>query len=155
MFLTHWNRPESPARSNFEQLFDLRDELDRLFEAPFTGLGHTSRLFNSWSPAVDLYEDKDGFIVKAELPGMKREDIEVSIHEGVLTISGERKSEEKVDHADTHRSERFFGRFQRSLSLSRAVKTDKVTAQYCDGVLTITLPKSEEVKAKQIEVNVK
>jgi HSP20 family protein len=155
MFLTRWNRAESPTRTNFEQLFDLRDELDRLFETPFGELGRASRLFNNWAPAVDLYEDKDSFIVKAELPGMKREDIEVSLHEGMLTLAGERKSEEKTDNADTHRTERFFGRFQRSLTLPKAVKTDKVAAQYRDGVLTVTLPKSEEVKPKQIEVNVK
>jgi len=154
MFLTRWNRTETPARTTFGQLFDLRDELDRLFESPFGELSRTSRLMNGWSPAVDLYEDKNNFIVKVELPGMKREDIEVSLHDGALTISGERKSEEKFDDANLHRTERYFGRFQRSLLLPKAVQADKVAAQYRDGVLSITLPKSEEAKPKQIEVNV-
>jgi HSP20 family protein len=154
MFLTRWNRIEPPVRATFGKLFDLRDELDRLFESPFAEFPHTSRLLNGWSPAVDFYEDKESFMVKAELPGMKREEIEVSVHNGALTISGERKSGEKFDDAEVHHTERLFGRFQRSLMLPKAVKAEKVTAQYRDGVLTITLPKSEEVKPKQIEVNV-
>jgi len=154
MFLTRWNRTETPARATFGRLFDLRDELDRLFESPLLEFPRTSQLLNGWSPAVDYYEDKDSFIVKAELPGMKREDIQVSLNDGALTLSGERKSEGKYDDSDAHRTERFFGRFQRSLVLPKAVKVDKVAAQYRDGVLTITLPKSEEAKPKQIEVSV-
>jgi len=152
MFLTRWNRPETPARASFGRLFDLRDELDRLFESPLSEITQT---MNGWSPVVDLYEDKDNFIVKAELPGMKRENIEVSLHEGALTISGERKAEEKHKDAETYREESFYGRFHRTMTLPKAVKGDKVSAKYVDGVLTITLPKSEEAKPKQIEVAVK
>jgi HSP20 family protein len=154
MFLTRYNRQNTPARSTFGQLFDLRDELDRLFESPLAGFARTSQLLEG-APAVDLYEDKDSFIVKAELPGLKREDIEVSLHDGALTISGERKTEENVEDAETHRVERFYGRFHRAITLPKAVKADKVAAQYRDGVLTVTLPKSEEAKPKQIEVSVK
>jgi HSP20 family protein len=133
-------------------LSQLRDEVTRLFDSPFTTL---TQGFNTWAPAVDLYEDKDNVIVKAEVPGMKKEDIDVSLHEGTLTISGERKLEEEKTEGETYRSERFYGRFQRSVLLPTAVLADKVNAAYKDGILTITLPKSEEAKPKQIEVSVK
>jgi len=110
---------------------------------------------SGWAPALDAYEDKENFVVKAELPGMKREDIEVSLHEGSLSISGERKSETKHEDAETHRAERFFGRFQRTLTLPAAVAADKVKAEYKDGVLTVTLPKTEEAKPKRIDVSSK
>jgi len=138
----------------FGRLTDLREELDRLFESPFAELANTSRLLSGWTPALDLYEEKDNFVVKAELPGMKREEIEVSLHEGSLSISGERKSEEKHASAEVHRTERFFGRFQRTVTLPSPVAADKVKAQYRDGILTITLPKTEESKPKHIDVNV-
>jgi HSP20 family protein len=133
------------------RLTDLREEIDRLFEAP---LARTSEFLAGWTPAFDVYEEKDNFIVKAELPGMKREDINVSLHDGSLIISGERKSETKTEDAEIYRAERFFGKFQRAVALPATVAADKVKAEYKDGVLTIMLPKSEEAKPKQIEVNV-
>ena len=132
------------------RLSDLRDEIDRFFESPLT---RTSE-FPGWTPAFDVYEEKDNFVVKAELPGMKKEDINVSLHDGELLISGERKSETKSDGTEVYRSERFFGRFQRTVSLPATVDPTKVKAEYKDGVLTVTLPKSEEAKPRQIEVNV-
>lgn len=132
------------------RLSDLRDEIDRIFEAPFA---RTSE-FLGWTPAFDVFEDKDNFTVKAEVPGIKKEDINVSLHDGNLIISGERKSETHSEGTEVYRAERFFGKFQRAVSLPATVAADKVKAQYKDGVLTITLPKSEEAKPKQIEVNV-
>lgn len=132
----------------------MRDELDGLFESPWTELARTSQLLSGWTPALDILEDKDNFIVRAELPGMKREDIDVSLQDGALSISGERKLEKKFEEAEVYRTERFFGKFQRTVSLPAAVAADKVKAQYKDGVLTITLPKTEEAKPKQIDVNV-
>ena len=85
---------------------------------------------------------------------MKREDIDVSLHEGSLSISGERKGEEKHEDAEVYRAERFFGRFQRTVTVPTSVAVDKVKAQYKDGILTITLPKTEEAKPKHIDVNV-
>jgi HSP20 family protein len=152
--LIRWNRPDLTTWPAFGRLTDLRDEIDRLFESPLSELARGSQLLSGWTPALDLYEDKDNFVVKAELPGMKKEDIEVSMHEGSLSISGERKSEEKHKDADVYRTERFFGRFQRTVALPTPVAADKVKASYKDGVLTITLPKTEEAKPKQIEVNV-
>jgi HSP20 family protein len=152
--LTRWQRPELSTWPAFGRLTDLRDEIDRLFESPLTELARSSNLLSGWNPALDLYEDKDNLYVKVELPGMKREDIDVSLHEGSLSISGERKSEQKHEDAEVYRAERFFGRFQRTVTLPTPVATEKVKAQYKDGILNITLPKTEEAKPKHIDVNV-
>ena len=152
--LIRWNRPEVAGWPTFGRLTDLRDEIDWLFESPLAEVTRSTRLFSGWTPTLDLYEDKDNLVIKVELPGMKREDIEVSLHEGSLSISGERKSEEKHKEADVYRTERFFGRFQRTVTLPAPVAADKVKAQYKDGILTVTLPKTEEAKPKRIDVNV-
>jgi HSP20 family protein len=137
-------------RDEIDQMFD--QVFDRFLESPSDLRGQT---LGGWLPAVDLYEDKDNFIVKAELPGLKKEDIDISLHEGFLTISGERKEEKKYDTSETYRTERFVGRFHRSINLPSKVQTDKINATYKDGVLTVSLPKAEESKPKQITVNVK
>lgn len=155
MALIRWNRPEISQWSPLEQFARLRDEMDRMFAAPLSELSRGGQLFNQWAPALDLFEDKDNVFVKAEIPGMKKEEIDVSLHENALTISGERKLEQKHEEAENYRSERFFGRFTRSVVLPIVVEADKVKASYKDGILTITLPKSERAKPKQIEVNVK
>jgi HSP20 family protein len=129
----------------------LRESLNRFFDYP--ELGGTD-LFEGWQPSVDLCEDKDSFIVKAELPGMKREDIDVSLHQNTLILCGERKREEEKQEEGYYRSERYFGKFQRSIPLPQAVDPLKIDAKYRDGVLTVKLPKSEQSKAKQIEVKV-
>jgi len=118
------------------------------------GLGNPSRFLSGWNPALDVYEDKDNLFVKVELPGLKKEQIDISLHDGILNISGERKSEEKHEEAEVYRAERFYGRFQRSVTLPTPVAADKVKAQYQNGVLTVTLPKTEEAKPKHIDVNV-
>jgi HSP20 family protein len=152
--LTRWRRPELSIWPGFGRLTDLRDELDRLFEAPLTELARGARLLSGWTPALDLFEDSDHVYVRVELPGMKKDDIELSLHDGSLSISGQRKGEEKSQDKEVHRSERFFGRFQRTITLPAAVASDKVKAQYKDGILTVTLPKAEEAKPKKIDVNV-
>jgi HSP20 family protein len=153
-YLSRWQHPEVMTWQGLGRLTDLQDEIDRLFEAPLAEFTRTSRLLNGWTPALDVYEDKDNLFVKAELPGMKREQIEVSLHDGVLSISGERKNESKYEDAEVYRAERFVGRFQRTVSLPAPVAADKAKAQYQDGILTITLPKTEESKPKQIDVSV-
>jgi HSP20 family protein len=125
-------------------LSSLQDELDRLFESPLT----------DWAPALDVYEDKDNFVVQMELPGLKREDINVTLQDGVLVISGERRTEEKRNEGEIRRQERFYGKFQRTLSLPTPVAADKVKAQYKDGVLMVTVPKAEEAKPRKIDVSV-
>ena len=154
MNLIRWSGPELSNWAGFGRLSTLRDEIDRLFEEPLAEFARTSRLLSGWTPALDLHEDKDNFIAKVEVPGMKKEDIEVTLHDGALSISGERKSDEEFEGAEVYRSERFFGRFQRTVTLPAPVAADKIKAQYKDGVLTVTLPKTEEAKPKQINVQV-
>jgi HSP20 family protein len=140
--------------SPFNQLTRLRDEINRLFQAPFGQSESRTGLFQGWGPPFDMYEDKDKFTVTAELPGMKKEDIEIAFSGNTLTISGERKKEEEHKGAQNYRSERYFGRFQRNIVLPQAVDSGKITAGYKDGLLTVTLPKTEEAKRKQIEVQI-
>jgi HSP20 family protein len=152
--LTKWQGPEVTLLPAFGRLLGFGNELDRLFNGPFSDWTRGSRVLSAWSPAVDLYEDKDNVTVKAELPGMKKEDINVSLEDGVLSISGERKTEKRFEGTETFRSERFVGRFQRTISLTTEVKADQVKADYKDGILTVTLPKAEEAKPKHIQINV-
>lgn len=154
MNVIRWQRPEISTWPGFGQLSNLRDEIDRLFESPLSDWPLTSQVFAGWAPALDMVETKDSIVVKAELPGMKKDEIDVSLHDGCLSISGERKSESEHKDAEVYRSERFVGRFQRSVALPSPVASDKVKAQYKDGVLTVTLPKTEEAKPKQIDVSV-
>ncbi|HPY29860.1 MAG TPA: Hsp20/alpha crystallin family protein [Verrucomicrobiota bacterium] len=154
MMLTRWQRPELTSWPVFGRLSDLRNEIDRLFETPFAEFSRASSLLGGWMPALDLNEDKDHFTVKCELPGMKKDDINLTLHEGCLTISGERRGEQARPDGEVHRAERFVGRFQRTVLLPAPVAVDKISAQYKDGVLTVTLPKTEEAKPKQIEVKV-
>jgi len=162
MNLTQWQRPGFWSLSPINRIANLRDEVDNLFSLAFSRLHGTaaepdrgSQFLEGWFPAVDVYEDKDNLLVRAELPGMKKEDIEISLHEGFLTLSGERKAEEKQEGSETYRSERWLGRFHRTLSLPCAVVPDKIKATYTDGILTVTLPKAEEAKPKQIAISVK
>lgn len=152
MRLMRWQRPDVAHWGSFDQLTNLREEINRLFDLPSSDDWGRESEFFGWAPAVDVYEDKDCVMVKAELPGMKKEDIDISLHEGSLIISGERKSESTVNEGESSRSERFFGRFQRSLELPRPVDPNNVKASYKDGILTVTLPKTEESKPKQITV---
>ena len=149
-------RYQNEGGSDLVQAFDrfaaLRDEMDRLFDNSFGPVFRTPGSFSRWAPALDVYQDKDQFTVVAELPGLKKEDIELSLHNGVLTISGERKQEKKGEEG--YRNERFFGRFQRSVTLPATVDGNAVKATYQDGVLKVVLPKAEEAKPKQIEVSV-
>ena len=155
MKLTRWQSPSTLGWPSLGRLFDLRDEIDRLFDLPLAGVTGTSPWMSGWTPALDVYEDNDQFVVKAELPGMKKDDIEITFHNGSLTISGERTSEHESKDASVYRSERYVGRFQRTVDLPAAVAADKVKAEYRDGIVSITLPKAEEAKPKQISVSVK
>src|SRR5215470_7537669 len=136
-------------------------DLDRMFE---DFLGRRLRPFGPerwWpagmeitTPAVDLYEEKDDIVVKAELPGMEKDNIEVNLAEKRLTIKGEKKKEEEVKKEGYYRSERSYGSFVRSLELPSEVQTDKVKAAFKNGVLEIRLPKTEEAKKKETKVKV-
>lgn len=154
MKLTRSERREPGDWTPFNQLTRLRDEINRLFEPTFGDWGRSS-LYEGWTPAIDLFEDKDQISVKAELPGLKKEDIDVSVEGDNLCICGERKHEEEHGKkGENYRSERYFGRFYRNITLPHAVDAQKVSASYKDGILTVTIPKSEQAKRKQIAVQV-
>lgn len=142
-----------PSLSTSSELSRIRNEINRIFETPFNLLASGASFFEGWEPTLDLYEDKDKITIRAELPGMKREDIEVSLHGSTLVLSGERRHEEENKERENYRSERYFGRFQRTITLPQPVDPNRIQANYRDGVLTITLPKPEEAKPRQIEVN--
>lgn len=152
MNLIRYQYPQHNTWSPLNRLASLRDEMDRLFD--FTWPTRDSGLFSGWSPALDVHDEKDNLVVQVELPGMKKDGINISLHDGVLTISGERKAERDQKEGETFRSERYFGKFQRSVTLPTQVDGDKVQAAYKDGVLTVTLPKAEAAKPKQISVSV-
>ena len=152
MSLIRYQFPQLSNWSSFDRLNSLRDEMNRLFD--FSWPSRDSGLFSGWSPALDVFDDKDDLVVKVELPGMKKDEIGLTLHDGVLTISGERKMEHERKEGETFRSERYFGKFQRSITLPAAVDARKVKASYKDGVLSIDLPKAEEAKPKQIPVSV-
>ena len=156
MKLTQYRKPAPTTWGSFGRLGDLHQELDQLLNMawPFASAGQGEGSFGDWAPALDVAEDKDSVVVTAELPGMKKEEIEVNLHEGVLTISGERKQEATEENEQLHRSERYYGSFKRSVVLPTAVVGDKIKAAYKDGILSVTMPKSEEAKPRQIEVTV-
>jgi HSP20 family protein len=146
MQLTRMQRPDY-----WTPLSRIRDQLNRVFDYPAF---QADDFFEGWSPAIDIHEDKDSLKVRAEMPGLKKEDIDVSLHENNLVISGEKKCEEERKDEGMSRSECFYGKFHRSVALPFAVDPKKVKANYKEGVLTIELPKSEHAKPKQIKVSV-
>ncbi len=151
MTLTNYNRPTLYcSRPSLDPLSRLQHEVQRLFEAPLADFG--TQFFNVWAPALDVYEDKDNLLVTLEVPGMKKEDFSITLHDGVLSISGERRFAGARQKTAGYLSERFEGRFQRSVNLPKAVQGDQVRAAYLDGVLTVTLPVAAEAKPKQIVV---
>jgi HSP20 family protein len=129
----------------------VRDQLNRLFDYPAF---QADDFFEGWSPSIDLHEGTDSLTVRAEMPGLKKEDIDVSLHENSLVISGEKKCEDNHTDGGAYRSECYYGKFQRSVSLPFAVDAKKIKANYRDGVLCIEVPKSEHAKPKQIKVDV-
>ena len=152
MSIIRYQVPELSNWSSFDRLASLRDEFNRLFD--WTAPSRDSGLFSGWSPALDVYDGKDHLVVKVELPGMKKEEIEISLHDGTLTVAGERKVEHEEKDGQSFRSERYFGKFQRSLSLPTTVDPNNVKASYKDGILTVTPPKAEEAKPKKVEVTI-
>ncbi|HEY3663651.1 MAG TPA: Hsp20/alpha crystallin family protein [Chthoniobacterales bacterium] len=139
---------------SFDRWATLRDELNSLFELPSAGnLNRQAQLFSGWTPALDLYQNNDNVVAVIELPGMRKEDIDISLHDGLLTIAGERQSS-SGEGENAERTERFSGKFRRSISLPTRVDSGKVSATYKDGILTVTLPKAEEAKPKKVEVTI-
>lgn len=130
----------------------LESQVNRMFTELF-GRSQESNL-TAWAPAVDIFENEQDLIVKADLPDVKPEELDIRVENNILTIRGERKFEKKVDEKNYLRVERSYGSFARSFSLANTVNSEAITADYKDGVLTLTIPKREEAKPKQIKVNV-
>lgn len=153
MSLIRYQTPDTMAWPSLERWSTLRDDLNSLFEFPFwSSFARQGQLFSGWSPALDLYQNNDNVVAVIELPGMRKEDIEISLHDGILTISGERKSETS-NGEKAERTERYVGKFRRNVTLPTRVDASKVSATYRDGILTVTLAKAEEAKPKQIRVS--
>jgi HSP20 family protein len=153
MAITRW-RP-------FRDVLSIQDEMNRLFDDFFGrspgSIGPISKqewTEGVWTPSVDVSESKDNVIINVEIPGMSKDDVKVSVQDNVLTLSGERKQEKEEKDTSYHRIERSYGSFSRSFTLPTSVQPDKVKASYKDGILKIVLPKSEEVKPKQILISV-
>ncbi|HEY0080591.1 MAG TPA: Hsp20/alpha crystallin family protein [Pyrinomonadaceae bacterium] len=138
----------------FRDLRSLQDEVNRLFSSNFTrSFGDEGIGRGAWTPSVDIFENKDQIVLEAELPGMNREDFELTIENNVLTLRGERRFE-KTDEGDNyHRVERSYGAFTRSFTLPQTVSGEGASAEYKNGVLRVALPKREEVKARRIEIS--
>jgi len=130
----------------FREMTSLQSRVDRLADSLWPGRPE------SWVPTVDVFDTAEAVVLKAELPGMKIADIQIEVDDNVLTIKGERSFEEKVDEERYYRVERRYGSFQRSLALPQGVKADDIDATYEDGILEVTVPKSEAVKPRRIEV---
>jgi HSP20 family protein len=131
----------------------LQDQVNRLFNQAF-GNSSDEASITTWAPAVDIYETEHELVVKADLPDVRPEDLDIRVENNILTIRGDRKFEKKVDEKNYLRVERTYGSFSRSFSLVNTVNSEAIKADYKNGVLTLTIPKREEAKPKQIKVNV-
>ena len=148
-------RPFSQSMDDpFRDVTDIQGQMNRLFD---NLLGrpnnHMSGFERMWAPAVDVYETKDELVIAAELPGLNQKDIHLSITGDMLTIRGERQRSQEIPHDSYYRGERWWGKFERTLPLPIPVEAGKVKASYRDGVLTVTLPKADEIKPKEIKID--
>jgi HSP20 family protein len=135
----------------------IQDRMNRIFEDAFRGQGRSGEedwLGGSWAPPVDIYEHDGNLVLKAELPGIDPKDVDVRVENNVLTLRGERKFDSEVKRENCHRVERAYGTFSRSFTLPNVVDTQNIKAEFKDGVLRVTMPKREEAKPKQIQVQI-
>jgi HSP20 family protein len=138
------------------ELATMQERMNKLFEDTLkpSARGEDGLSVANWAPAVDIYETDKEIVLKAELPEMQEKDISIKVEDNVLSVSGERKMEKEVKEENYHRIERSYGSFSRSFTLPQTVDRDTIKASYKDGVLKVTLPKKEEVKPKQIKIDV-
>jgi len=154
MSLVRWN-PARELATWPSDLFGIQREMNKMFDGFLRGTTDEDYAISSWTPAVDIAEHDDGYLVKVELPGVNKDDVKLTLENNILTMRGEKKLEKETKKENYHRVERSYGTFQRSFTLPAAVKAEKIDASYKDGILTVLLPKAEEAKPKQIEVKVK
>lgn len=139
----------------FDGLTKMQSRINALFDEVFDRAnGHAQAYPGMWGPPVDILESRDSYLIRAELPGMKKEEISVEFKEGALTLSGEKKFEEPAEGVTYHRSERASGKFARSFHLPQTIKQDGINATFRDGILEIHVPKADEAKPKQIAISV-
>lgn len=137
----------------FRELGTLQDRMNRLFEESHRGTqGGEPSPTTSWSPAADIHETENEIVVKAEVPGIERNEIELTLENSVLNLRGDRRFEKDTREENYHRIERSYGSFSRSFSIPAVVDETRIAADHKDGVLTITLPKTQKAKAKQIAI---
>ena len=135
----------------FRDLRSLQDEVNRLFSTSLSrSFGDENIASGAWNPSIDIYENKDQIVLEAELPGMNREDFHLTVENNVLTLRGERRFEKRSEQDNYHRVERAYGSFSRAFTLPQSVSAEGTQAEYKNGVLRVTLPKREEVKARRI-----
>ena len=142
----------------FHNVVGVQDRINRIFDDAFGGRRSTDEgdwaLGGTWAPPVDIYEHGDDIVLKAEVPGIDPDSVDIRVENNVLSLKGERKFEAEVKREDCHRVERAYGSFSRSFTLPNVVDTEKIKADYKDGVLKVTLPQKEEAKPKQISISV-
>jgi HSP20 family protein len=142
----------------FRDLMGLQERMNRLFDESYRANRGADAdewaLGGSWAPAVDIYEQEGNIVMKAELPGVDPKDVDVRLENNTLTLRGERKLDKEVKQDDYHRVERSYGSFSRAFTLPTVVDQGNIKAEYRDGVLKLTLPKREEAKPRQIQINV-
>lgn len=143
-------RPARSGASPWQELREMREELDRFLTTAFRGAMGRGAL--EWTPPVDIIERENELVLTAELPGMRREDVEVELENNVLTIRGEKRAEHEEKGEERYIYERQFGEFTRSFTLPRTVDADRIRARFSDGVLTVTMPKVEESRGKRIDI---
>ncbi len=139
----------------FRELRAMQEQMNRLLDLAWNREPGEELREGVWQPPVDIFEDAESLVIKAELPGIDQKDIDVRIEDNTLTLRGERKHDQEVRKENYHRVERYYGSFQRSFSLPATIDQEKVKATCDKGVLTIILPKKEEIKPKQVSVEVK
>jgi len=142
---------------NWSDFGTLQDRINRMFDDTFRTISVPEREdmeTGNWTPTVDVVENNDNYLVKADIPGVKKDDLKLDVKDGTLTIKGEKKQEEKVEKNNYIRIERSYGSFVRNFTLPTNVDASKINAKFTDGVLEITIPKKEEAKPKEIKINV-
>jgi HSP20 family protein len=139
----------------FRELERMRREMDRLWDSFFEGRpSRKAEEVGEWLPTLDVSETKNDLVVKAEIPGIDPKDIDISLANEILTIKGEKKQEKEEKEENYHLTERSYGSFTRTIRLPREIQSDKISASYKNGILKVTLPKSEEAKKKEIKIKV-
>lgn len=147
-------RPFSQSMDDpFREVTDMQGQMNRLFDNLLGRPSPMAGMERMWAPAVDMYETRDELVISAELPGLNQKDIHLSITGDMLTIRGERQRAQDVEPDNYYRGERWWGKFERTLPLPIPVEAGKVKASYRDGVLTVTLPKADEIKPKEIKID--